>query len=158
MKLLTVKLRVSIEYSDIEYYCKSSALSVPLVLTLELNDKNKAVKGSIKKDKNLIYFLDENEVNNIKVLSEKELSWIKSIDLSDSLLRFFIYSDSKYRNMCVPPEKLEIYSNKALIDFGISFVGYLLPQMLNSNVLTITGKNSNNNLYQIKFSLTQIRT
>lgn len=158
MKLLTVKLRVSIEYSDIEYYCKSSAISTPLILTLELDNKNRAVTGSLRKDKSKIYNLRLSELNKIKVLSENEWLWIKNIKLSNDLLRFLVYNDENYRNMCTPPENLtNLGSGDYSIDFGVSSVGYLLPTMLNSNEIVMTGNNSKNNLYQIKLSLIQIR-
>lgn len=158
MFILTTKLRVSIEYSDIEYYCKSSAISKPFVFTLEVNDQNKAVRGSLRKDRNPLYSLKKEELDNIHIISESNIAWIKSLLLSDDLLRLFIYNDSNYRNMCSPPENLpDLKTDDYLIDFGVSSIGYLLPGMLPSNQLKISGITSKENLYQIKLSMTQIR-
>ena len=158
MKFLNVKLRVSIEYSDIDYYCKSSAISVPFVFTIELDDNNKAIRGILKKDKYKSYSLEQKELENIQIISENNLAWIKSIKLSDGLLKLFAYNDSHLKSMCSPPEDLkDLNSNEALIDFGVSSIGYLLPQILNSNQIIVYGKNSKNESYQIKLSLTQIR-
>lgn len=156
--ILVVKLKVTIEYSDIEYYCKSSAISIPFVFTIEL-DSNKPIRGSLRKDKNPLYLLDQEELDNIRVISESGLSWIKSMVLSDNMLRLFVYGDSNYRNMCVPTENLEdLKSNNSLVDFGVLSIEYLLPTMLNSNKSVITGKTSKKDPYQIKLSFTQIRT
>lgn len=158
MFILTTKLRVSVEYSDIEYYCKSSAISKPFVFALEVNDQNKAVRGSLRKDRNPLYSLKKEELDNIHIILESNVAWIKSLLLSDNLLRLFIYNDANYRNMCSPPENLpELKADDYLIDFGVSSIGYLLPGMLPSNQLRISGITSKENLYQIKLSLTQIR-
>lgn len=158
MYILTTKLRVTIEYSDLEYYCKSSAISTPFVFALEVNDKNKAVRGSLRKDRNPLYSLKKEELDNIQIISESNVAWVKSLLLSDDLLRLFIYNDSNYRNMCSPPENLpELKTDNYVIDFGVSSVGYLLPGMLPSNQLKIHGRTAKENLYQIKLSLTQIR-
>lgn len=157
-QILTVNLRVIIEYSDIEYYCKSSAISTPFIFTIEI-ENNKLIRGSIKKDKNPLYILDQKELDNIKVISESDLSWIKSMVLSDDMLHLFVYGDSNHRNMCTPPENLEdLKSNNILVDFGATSVGYLLPKMLDSNQCVITGKTSKKGTYQIKLLFTQIRT
>ena len=158
IKLLTIKLRVSIEYSDIEYYCKSSAISTPLILTMELDDKNKIVRASLKKNKDKTYILESDELDNINILSEAGLSWIKSIVLSDNLLRFMVYADSHLTSMCSPPENLEdLKAHNIVIDFGVSSIGYLLPYMMTSNTVSINGQNSKNNWYQINLALTQLR-
>lgn len=158
MFILTTKLRVSVEYSDIEYYCKSSAISKPFVFALEVNDQNKAVRGSLRKDRNPLYSLKKEELDNIHIILESNVAWIKSLLLSDDLLRLFIYNDANYRNMCSPPENLpELKADDYLIDFRVSSIGYLLPGMLPSNQLRISGITSKENLYQIKLSMTQIR-
>lgn len=158
ISILTVQLRVIVEYSDIEYYCKSSAISTPFIFTLEI-ENNKAIRGSLKKDGNPLYRLDPRELENIRIISDSGLSWIKSMILSDDMLRLFIYGDSNHRNMCAPPENLDdLKSNTILVDFGVSSVGDLLPKMLNSNQPVITGQTSKKDPYQIKLSFAQIRT
>lgn len=158
MKLLTTKLRVSIEYSDIDYYCKSSAISTPLIFTLELDDNYNATKASLKKNHNKKYILDSQELKTIEIIAENDLLWINKIVLSNNLLRFLLYSDADLRGMCYPPESLEdLEANNATIDFGIPFIKYLLPYMFTSNTILINGKTSAQNLYQIKLSITQIR-
>jgi hypothetical protein len=48
-------------------------------------------------------------------------------------------------------------ANSNLIDFGVTSAGYLLPTMISSNEVLVLGKNAQNNPYQIKLKLTQIR-
>ncbi len=160
--LLNVGLQVNLEYSDLDYHCKLSALNQPFRLAVEIRDRE-VVRARLKKESwfgsSLTRDLSEDEVGNFQVLEEAGLMWFKKVYLSSETVNLLLFAGEGFgKDSCIPPQGIrEAMSEPILFDFGIDSVGHLLPHLIHSNEVVLRGVTQEGNPFRIKLSLTQDR-
>jgi len=160
--VFNVGLQVRFEYSDLDSHCKLSALVMPYRLGAEL-EEGRVVRTRISRSlpgrETLTYDLNEDELRGVEIREEAGLMWLKSLSVSEEMLKLFIYAGEGFRSdTCVPPRGISSMNpNSALFDFGVEEVGYLLPAFFSSNEVIIKGQTQASNPYQINLSLVQDR-
>jgi|688.fasta_scaffold307704_2 hypothetical protein len=161
-EVLNVGLRVNLEYSDLDYHCKLSALNEPFRLAVQIRE-GEVVRARLKKESrfgsSFTRDLSENEMRSIEVLQEAGLMWIKKLSLDPETLNLFLFAGEGFgKDTCVPPQEVrKATADTVLFDFGIDSVDYLLPHFFNSNEVILRGEIPETGVYRIKLSLTQDR-
>lgn len=161
--LFNVGIRVDMKYEAFGETCHLRALFRHFNLSAEIKD-DLVTRAMITKLNThgpaVSKALTQPELSDLIIKTEQDLSWVRSMVVSQDILQTLIHTGaglSKYD--CQPPKDL-VYEtlDPVHFDFEVDSVGYLLPHLIHSKPVIIRGHKSNGDPFRIQLILTQDRT
>lgn len=158
--ILSVGLRTSFKYADMDTQCSLPGMARNFVLSAEI-DGDQVTKAKLKKthlDKySEVLDLEEAELDSIEIAEKQGTLWIKKWEVSGRVLALLIQGGKNQGyDSCYPPKALSTISPESfLFDFSLS-QATALPYS-DSNTGIFKGLTESGDPYRIELQLIQDR-